>query len=87
MRGKIVSEISRFLGIVVFMYFNEHNPPHVHVRYNEFRAVMDIRSFNLLDGRLPARVRGLVEEWLEMHQDVLLAMWASKRFCKIPPLV
>ncbi|MBF0141791.1 MAG: DUF4160 domain-containing protein, partial [Magnetococcales bacterium] len=52
-----MSELSRFLGIVVFMYFNEHNPPHVHIRYNEFRAVMDIRSFNILDGHLPARVR------------------------------
>ncbi|MBF0142393.1 MAG: DUF4160 domain-containing protein [Magnetococcales bacterium] len=56
-----MSELSRFLGIVVFMYFNEHNPPHIHVRYNEFRAVMDIRSSNVLDGRLPARVLGLVE--------------------------
>lgn len=82
-----MSELSRFLGIVVFMYFNEHNPPHIHVRYNEFRAVMDIRSLNVLDGRLPARVRGLVEEWTELHQEELLSMWESKEFHKVPPLV
>ena len=37
-------EISRFLGIVISMYFDDHNPPHFHVRYNSFRAVIDIRS-------------------------------------------
>lgn len=80
-------EISRFLGIVISMYFNEHNPPHFHVRYNDYRAVMDIRTLNVLDGTLPARVRGLVEEWAEMHRDELLAMWDAKEFQKIEPLV
>ncbi len=80
-------EICRFLGIVISMYFNEHNPPHFHVRYNDYRAVMDIRSLNVLDGMLPARVRGLVEEWAELHRDELLAMWDSKEFHKIDPLV
>lgn len=67
-------EISRFLGIVISMYFDEHNPPHFHVRYNEHRAIIAIRNGNLLDGYLPARVRGLVEEWAELHSDELLAM-------------
>lgn len=59
-----MAEICRFLGIVISMYFDEHNPPHFHVIYNEHKAVMAIRNLNLLDGSLPARVRGLVEEWL-----------------------
>lgn len=80
-------EICRFLGIVISMYFNEHNPPHFHVRYNDYRAVMDIRSLNVLDGQLPARVRGLVEEWAELHREELLSMWNSKEFHKIEPLV
>jgi len=80
-------EISRFLGIVVLMYFNEHNPPHVHVKYNEFRAVMDIQTFNVLAGSLPARVRGVVDEWLELHQNELLEMWNTKQFHRVKPLV
>lgn len=80
-------EISRFLGIIVSMYFDDHNPPHFHVRYNEFRAVMDIRSLNVVHGTLPARVRGPVEEWAELHQAELLAMWESKDFHAITPLV
>ncbi|MBF0132356.1 MAG: DUF4160 domain-containing protein [Magnetococcales bacterium] len=42
---------------------------------------------NILDGHLPARVRGLVEEWMELHQAELLSMWESKEFHKIAPLV
>ena len=80
-------EISRFLGIVIFMYASEHNPPHLQVRYNEFAAVLNLRTLNIMEGKLPARVRGLVEEWAELHQDELLAMWESKDFHKIEPLV
>jgi hypothetical protein len=80
-------EISRFLGIIISMYFDEHNPPHFHVQYNEFRASMDINNLNLIVGALPARVRGLVEEWAELHRDELLNMWEKKEFHHIQPLV
>jgi hypothetical protein len=80
-------EICRFLGIVITMYFDEHNPPHFHVMYNEYRASMEIQTLNLMAGTLPARVRGLVEEWAELHQQELLEMWASQDFHKVAPLV
>ena len=69
------------------MYFDEHNLPHFHVRYNDFRAVISIRDLNILAGRLPARVRGLVEEWAEQHQAELAHMWHTKQFRTIDPLV
>lgn len=80
-------EICRFLGIVISMYFDEHNPPHFHVRYNDYRAVIAIKDLNQLEGNLPARVRGLVAEWAELHQNELLSMWESKEFHKLEPLV
>ena len=80
-------EISRFLGIIIFMYFDEHNPPHFHVKYNEYNAVMEIQSLNILAGYLPGKVRGLVEEWAEPNQEELLTMWNMKDFHKIKPLV
>jgi len=80
-------EISRFLGIIISMYFDEHNPPHFHVQYNDFRATLDVRTLNISAGSLPARVRGLVEEWAESHQDELLSMWETKEFHRIAPLV
>ncbi|ANE54109.1 DUF4160 domain-containing protein [Methylomonas sp. DH-1] len=75
-------EICRFLGIVILMYFDDHNPPHFHVKYNDYKAVMDIQTLNILAGYLPGKVRGLVEEWAE-----LLIMWQSKDFHKLEPLV
>jgi len=80
-------EICRFLGIIITMYFDEHNPPHFHVRYNEYRASFEISSLNVVAGSVPAKVRGLVEEWAELHKDELLSMWNSKDFHKIKPLV
>lgn len=80
-------EISRFLGIVIMMYFDEHNPPHFHVRYNDYSAVIDIKTLNIIAGKIPAKVRGLVEEWAEMNQEDLMAMWNTKEFHKLPPLV
>lgn len=49
--------------------------------------MVEIRTLNVLEGRLPAKVRGLVEEWAEPHQQELLEMWDSKKFHKIEPLV
>jgi hypothetical protein len=80
-------EISRFLGIQIFMYFTEHNPPHFHVKYNEYRGIMSIIDLNIIGGKLPIKVRNLVAEWSEKNQDELLKMWNSKEFHKIKPLI
>ena len=48
---------------------------------------MEIKTLNIIVGQLPAKVRGLVEEWSELHQEELLQMWDSKEFHKVDPLV
>ncbi|VAX35075.1 putative ORF-2 [hydrothermal vent metagenome] len=80
-------EICRFLGIIITMYFDEHNPPHLHVRYNEYRASMEIKTLNIMAGTVPVKVRGLVEEWTELHREELLHIWETKEFHKVEPLV
>ena len=84
-------EISRFLGISVLMYFNEHNPPHFHVRYNEYRAAVRINDLVIEEGYLPAKVANLVLEWAQLHQQELLDTWnnikATGTYQKIEPLV
>ena len=67
-------EISRFYGIIITMFGNEHNPPHFHVRYNEYRAVIDIKN-GTITGTLPRRALNLVYDWLDLHRDELLANW------------
>jgi len=84
-------ELSRFLGIVILMYFDDHNPPHFHVRYNDFRAIISINDLSLTEGKLPPRVLGLVIEWAGLHKDELLENWnmvkETGKWFKIEPLV
>ena len=79
--------ICRFLGIAIAILYRDHDPPHFHVRYNEYRALIAISTLNVIDGQLPARVRSLVTEWAELHQEELLDIWKTSRFRKIAPLV
>lgn len=67
-------EICRFYGIIITMFMQEHNPPHFHVRYNEFRAIVDIKT-GTIKGTLPRRALGLVYDWLDLHLDDLMANW------------
>jgi hypothetical protein len=48
-------ELSRFFGIIITMFYDDHAPPHFHVRYGEHKAIMTINSLMLLDGHLPPR--------------------------------
>ena len=72
-------EISRFLGIIITMYYNNHPPPHFHVRYNQQKAIIDIQNLSILVGKLTPRVFGLVIEWAAIHQAELLANWQRAR--------
>jgi len=72
-------EISRFFGIIIAMFYNEHNPPHFHARYGEHKVEIDIQTLSVLAGRLPPRAMGLVIDWASRHQDELMADWALAR--------
>lgn len=83
--------ISRFLGIIITMYFDEHNPPHFHAKYNEHKAVVLIKDLTIESGSLPPKVEALVKEWAEEHQNELLENWElainGEQPKKIKPLV
>ena len=61
------------------MYYNEHNPPHFHVRYGDHKAEIEIQTLSVLAGKLPPRALGLVIEWAIQHQDELLNDWELAR--------
>ncbi len=72
-------EISSFYGIVIRMYFNDHNPPHFHVIYGGEQAQIDIYTLSVIDGNLPPRALGLVVEWASQHQEELVDDWDRAR--------
>jgi hypothetical protein len=68
-------EVSRFYGIVVRMYYDEHPPPHFHVVYQEAEATLRIDTLELAHGKLPRRALSLVREWAVAHRTELLQNW------------
>lgn len=72
-------EVCRFLGIIISLNYNDHSPPHFHVRYGERKATIAIRELRVMEGRLPPRVLGLAMEWAALHQAELLADWDLAR--------
>jgi hypothetical protein len=83
-------EISRFYGIIIGMFYDEHRPPHFHVRYGEYEAVVRINELVVTKGSLPPRTLGLVIEWAAKHQKELLKNWeaieAGRTIRRIAPL-
>lgn len=82
--------ISRFFGIIIFMNYNDHLPPHFHARYQDQEVTVEIES-GLVQGRMTRRSLRMVLEWSELHAAELLINWerARKRqaLLPIPPLV
>lgn len=71
-------EVSRFYGIIIYMYISEHNPPHFHVFYNEYKAEITIED-GIITGSLPRRALRLVYEWLDKHKAELMENWQRMR--------
>jgi len=84
-------EISRFLGVIIAMYYKDHPPPYFHVKYEGQTGVFTIADLKLVEGKLPKRVISLVLEWAFEHREALMEDWVlaveKKPLHKIPPLV
>lgn len=72
-------EICRFLGVVIFINFGDHPPPHFHAQYGGTDALVDIEDLVVREGSLPPRIRRAVLEWARVRQPELRAAWARAR--------
>lgn len=77
-------EISRFYGIVIRMFYDDHSPPHFHAVYAGSELVVSISPIEVREGRAPARVRSLVLEWAAIHQQELIDDWDRCRNAQEP---
>lgn len=82
--------ISSFYGIIIYIFFEDHNPPHFHAKYNEYEALVSIDSFGIIKGHLPGKAMALVVEWAIQHKEELMKDWdlakQNKALNKIDPL-
>ena len=85
-------EISRFFGIIIYMYLGDHLPPHFHAVYNESEAMFSIETGEIFKGDFPKKQMRLVQAWVELHRDELflnyqrLSVNKEPNFIKIMPL-
>jgi hypothetical protein len=75
-----------FYGIIIRMYCapGEHNPPHIHVYYNEHVGILDLRSCEFTESTLPKKQKKLTEAWAELHKDELMADWDLAQNGELP---
>lgn len=78
--------ISRFYGIVIKMYPNDHLPPHFHAMYGEYAGLIDLNTLEMIEGDLSKRTMKLIKEWALEHKEELRKMWDTKSFKKIKGL-
>lgn len=85
--------ISTFYGIIIYMYFmdnKQHKLPHIHVKYQEYEVIVEIPEGNVLEGKIPSRKMKLLQAWIEIHKDELMADWelavSGEHPYKIEPL-
>ena len=69
--------LSVFFGIVIRMWHDDHPPPHIHVEYQGFEALVEIKTGEVKQGRLPRKVAMLVKDWCLEHQQELLDNWTK----------
>jgi hypothetical protein len=82
-----------FYGIVIMIFYydnKQHNLPHIHVRYQDSKAIFDIDNAEMMEGNLPNKQKRLVQAWMEIHKDELIADWelaiSGEQPYKIEPL-
>ncbi|MFA6191051.1 MAG: DUF4160 domain-containing protein [Sulfurimonas sp.] len=85
--------ISMFYGIVVMLFYydnKQHNLPHIHVRYQDSKAIFAIDNAEMIEGNMPNKQKRLVQAWMEIHKDELIADWelaiSGEQPYKIEPL-
>lgn len=84
-------EISRFLGMIIKMFFDDHNPPHFHVEFQEYRAIINIKTADIMEGYLPPKQLKSIQLWTSIHEEELLENFINlgkdfKSWNKIEPL-
>lgn len=82
-------EISRFFGIIICLYWRDHNPPHIHISYGNYTCSISVMD-RIVNGQAPAKVIAKVTEWLDLHEAEVLRLWEKaqngEKLDKIEPL-
>ena len=83
--------ISTFFGIIIRIFYSDHNPPHFHAEYGEYEIQITIETLETLQGKMPKRAHAMILEWANLHREELKKDWELARhhkpLDKIEPLL
>jgi hypothetical protein len=82
--AEVVPHISAFYGIAIYLYWDDHNPPHYHALYGEHEVWIVISNAAVLHGSLPTRALRLVRSWHQLHQMEIEAAWEKAKANQAP---
>lgn len=72
-------KISEFNGVSIYLYYDDHNPPHFHAIHGSNEIVVRISPIKILSGYFPAKIRGAAERWGKANAAALLANWEKMK--------
>lgn len=82
-------EISKFFGIIISLYWRDHNPPHIHFTYGEYECTVSVLD-RVVSGKAPSKVIAKVNEWMDLHENEILTLWEKaqkgEKLGRIEPL-
>ncbi len=78
-------EITRFFGIVISLFYDDHNPPHIHARYGKYKVTIDIKTHRF-NGEFPPPGKKLILQWMKLNEAELLEMWKTGKAKRLKPL-
>lgn len=88
-KTEFMPEICRFFGIIISLYWKDHNPPHIYFMYGDYECSISILD-RIVDGQAPAKVIAKVNEWIDLHESEILTLWEKaqngEKLNKIEPL-
>ena len=77
-------EISRFYGIIIQLFYDDHNPPHFHVTYGNYKAVFRIDTLEMIEGKLPKKQALMVVQWAYLYRKELIENWKNVKNRQVP---
>ena len=73
-KNKNMPEICKFYGIIISLYWRDHNPPHIHFTYGDYECSISVLD-RVVDGKAPSKVIAKVNEWMNLHEAEILTLW------------
>lgn len=88
-KQRIMPEICKFFGIIISLYWRDHNPPHIHFTYGEYECSISVLD-RVVDGKAPSKVIAKVNEWMDLYEAEILSLWEKaqkgEKLNRIEPL-